>query len=809
MPGERAKRGFCIEDRTMFVRHALSLFLAVVATVPALADPVRLPNGQALREANFERHVAPLLGRHGCNAGACHGSFQGKGGLYLSLFGYSAEKDYASLTRDGMGRRVDLSEPAKSLLLLKPTAQLPHEGGQRFAKGSWQYQLLRAWIAQGAKWGPGDSSVKRIEVQPREHRFVKPGETVPLRVQVEFGDGSREDMTPFCEFRVKDDYIAEVSPTGEVRGLRPGDTAVVIGYRGQLLTSRVYVPVPVDPGFAYPAEPEVNFIDREVFNKLRLLNIIPSELATDAEFLRRVTLDAIGTLPTPEEVRAFLADPSPDKRVRKIEALLTHPMHAALWATKFCDITGNNLDVMEEPAELGPKRAKMWHDWFRKRIAENVPYDQIVRGVLTATSRDGVDVERWIQVEVARHQATRRGYHTDYAERPSLDLFWRRLANDDFFPLEQMAELTASAFLGVRLACAQCHKHPYDRWTQADYRAYANVFAQTKFGDSPETTAVMSRLLEARRQLPAEKAGPSLPHLREVYVSNQPLRHLPHPATHGSLPPKALGGPELVYGGDARVKLCDWLTRPDNPFFARSFVNRVWAHYFGVGLVHPVDNFSVANPPSNERLLDELARDFTEHGYGIRHLEWTILASRTYQLSAVPNATNAADRTNFSHALVRSLMAEVVVDALNAALGVTEQMGDGVPAGARAIEIAPNRVRNAHLANIFRIFGRPPRTQTCDCERSMEPAVPQTLFLMSDPVLVEKLGKGRLQGVLAEKKTDEEIVEELFLATLSRFPNSSERQAGLDHVNRKKDRQTAFVDMLWALINTREFILNH
>src|SRR5262249_36911182 len=276
-------------------------FLFAMISLPAA--PVALPTGATLREVNFERHVAPLLGRHGCNAGACHGSFQGKGGLYLSLFGYSAEKDYASLTRDGMGRRVNVGDPDQSLMLLKPTAQLPHEGGQRFKRDSWQYRVLREWIAAGAKWGPGDSSVKRIEVEPREPRFVQPGEKIQLKVIVEFGDGSREDMTPFCEFRAKDDYTAEVSPTGEVRGLQPGDTAIVIAYRGNLLTARVYVPVPTPLGYVYPAVPETNFVDREVFAKLRLLNIVPSELSGDAEFLRRVTLDSIGTLPTPEEVR--------------------------------------------------------------------------------------------------------------------------------------------------------------------------------------------------------------------------------------------------------------------------------------------------------------------------------------------------------------------------------------------------------------------------------------------------------------------------------------------------------------------------
>src|SRR5262249_8579963 len=303
--------------------------------------------------------------------------------------------------------------------------------------------------------------------------------------------------------------------------------------------------------------------------------------------------------------------------------------------------------------------------------------------------------------------------------------------------------------------------------------------------------------------------GPTLPHVREVYVSNQPLRRLPHPTTTEPLRPKALGGPELDYEGDARVKLADWLTRPNNPFFARALVNRVWAHYFGIGLVNPVDNFSVANPPSNEKLLDALAADFVEHGYNIRRLERIVLASRTYQLSALPNESNANDRGNFARARVRRLMAEGGVDVLNAALGTQEECGPGLPGGARAIEIAPNRVQDGHLATIFRIFGRPARTLTCDCERSQEPAVPQTLFLMSDPALLAKIEKGRLQALLDEQKPDETIIEELFLATLSRFPDENEKRTTLEHLKNTGHRKKAFVDTLWALINTREFIVNH
>ncbi|HKB39006.1 MAG TPA: DUF1549 and DUF1553 domain-containing protein, partial [Gemmataceae bacterium] len=643
---------------------------------------------------------------------------------------------------------------------------------------------------------------------PGEH-LLRPGESVRLRVLAEFADGTRADVGPFCDFRSRNDAVADVSADGNVRALGPGDAALVVSYLGHLRTARVYVPVPVKKDFVYPLTLENNLVDHEVFARLRRLNIVPSDLADDATFLRRVTLDVIGTLPSPDEVRAFLKDQNPLKRSRKIEELLAHPMHAALWAMRFCDITGANVDVMDSPPPLRARQARMWHDWFRKRLTDNVRYDRIVHGVLCATSRKkGQDVRDWIRDEVTLHEELAKGFVSAYAAKSSLDLFWRRSGPEGIaFTPEQMGELTAAAFLGVRLECAQCHKHPFDRWTQADYRGYANVFARTRFGSSPEVrSAVQDLLEEQRRKTPA--AHQAMPRLREVFVSTQPVTLLSDPATGRALKPKALGGPALEGTGDPREDLCRWLTGPDNPFFARSFVNRVWAHYFGVGLVEPVDNFSAANPPSNERLLDALAAEFTRTGYDIRRLERTILTSRTYQLSAIANETNARDRTNHSRAVVRRMMAEVVVDALNEALGVREDFGPDVPPGSRAIEVATNRVRDPHLATVFRSFGRPERTAPCDCERSSEPALPQTLFLMTDPKLLKKITGGRLARLLPEKTPDEQVIEELFLATVSRFPDEEERQWSREHL-KTKGRKDAFADVLWALINTREFILNH
>ncbi len=785
-------------------------FLALVSA--ARAEPVELPGGAKLDNVDFERHIMGLLGRMGCSAGACHGSFQGKGGLYLSLFGYSPEKDYLSFTRDGMGRRLNLVNPDQSLVLLKASGQVSHGGGKRFDKGSWQYNVFREWIAQGAKWTPGSGKVTKIQVVPGEHLFAKPGESVQLKVMAEFADGSKADLTSFTDFRINDDYVAEISSGGQVKGVRPGDTTVVASYRGNVLAARALIPATAEAGFKYPKTPEVNYIDREVFAKLKKLNIVPSDLSTDSEFLRRVYIDTIGRVPTPDEARAFLANTDPDKRTKKIDELLSDPMHAALWATKFSDITGNNVDVMEQPVNLRPKRSKQWHDWLRKRFADNVPYDQLVKGVLTSSSRDGLEPDEWVKQTAAVDEQLSKGFDTDYANRASLDLFWRRgNGNLNNFTLEQMGEQTAAAFLGIRLECAQCHKHPFDRWTQADYRAYANVFSQVKFGTSPEAKAAIDKINAERREANQGRNNNQLNQMREIYASNDRLRTLPHPETNGSLKAKALGGPEIESEGDFRERLFQWMVQPDNPFFARSFVNRLWGHYFGIGLVDPVDNFSVANPPSNEKLLDALAKDFVESKFDIRRLERTILLSRTYQLSAMPNQTNIHDKSNYSRAYVRRLMAEVMVDVLNTALDVTENYGNDVPSGIRAIEIAPNRLgnQNTDLAYIFRIFGRPTRTVSCECERPTEPALPQTLYLMTDQNLLRKITNGRLKKLLADKKSDEGVVEELFLATLSRFPNDKEKGWATEHVQKKGDRQAAFVDVVWALINTREFVLNH
>jgi hypothetical protein len=878
---------------------ALAALLASTRSAPAASPtPITLPGGARVTRVDFERHVMGLLGRMGCNSGSCHGSFQGKGGLRLSLFGYDPAWDFQALTRDNNGRRIDRTDPDRSLVLLKATGQVPHEGKTRFGKDSWPYRTLRAWIAAGAPWQPGSGTVKSVRIGPPEVSFPRLGATAQLRVEATFTDGAQEDVTALCDFRTNDEAVAEVTPLGALKSVKPGDTAIVVSYRGSVMPVRVMVPATLPPGARYPNVEAVNYIDREVLAKLRRLNMVPAELATDSEFLRRVTLDTIGTLPTAKEVREFLADKRPDKRERKIDELLAHPMHAALWATRFCDITGNNTDALEQPQQLKPRLSQMWHDWFRKRVEKKEPYDQIVKNVLCATSREGDTPEEFVKKYRGILEAAQKGFETPYAERKTLDLFWRRQQR---VTPDAWGEKTAVAFMGVRLECAQCHKHPFDRWTQEDYWTYANIFSPVTFGVSPEARSALTRgsneqqqirqaiqqlnreqdakqkaneelvkkelaekrkeveekfaaleekdeeglkkalqalereAADRRRKLQNElvrdvqqrrrelqrKQQRALPQLREVFVAARPVAFRAPPGAPQVRTARTLGGPEIPLGSgkDPREALFEWMTQPDHPFFARSFVNRVWGHYFGRGIVDPVDDFSLANPPSNEKLLDALAHDFIANKYDIRQLEKRILLSRTYQQSSTPNATNKFDRNNFARSYVRPLMAEVVVDTLNAALGVTERWGplDAKP-GARAIEVGASRVQNPSVAYAFRVFGRPPRSAACDCDRSMEPGLPQKLFLLADVNLQQKLKapQNRITDILKEKADDNEAFDELFLATLSRFPTAAERKQFAEYRDGKKApaaaggvRRAVFTDTLWALINTTEFIFNH
>jgi hypothetical protein len=807
-----------------------ALALALYSPTSSVAAAVELPGGGKVEKIDFERHVMGLFGKSGCNSGSCHGSFQGKNGFRLSLFGYEPWRDFAALTRDIQGRRTDLVNPDNSLLLQKATGAIKHEGGARFSRGSWQYNIIREWIAQGAHWTKDSGKVVSLSMTPKEYIFCESGKTVQVRVSAKFSDGSEEDITPFCDYRVQDDAVATLNITGLVTAAKPGDSGLAISYRGNVISARILVPAQVQPGFQFPKVAEVNYIDREVLAKLKQLNMVPSELASDTEFLRRIYVDTIGSLPSPEEIRAFLDDKSPNKREKKIDELLAHPLHAALWATKLSDITGNNTQALEAPNQLQTVRSQQWHEWLRKRIADNMPYDEIVKGILTATSREGMSPEEWLKqvdkIDTGMVKTTETGAKPGgamqpnfdsvglYAERKTLDLFWRR--QQPVTP-DQWGQKVAAAFMGVRLECCECHKHPTDRWTQTDYRSFANVFAQVVYAknqfSTPETKKLVDALNMERRGGDAKKNANQVIAVGELFLGTGGKGLMNDVESGKPLPPKAPLGPELdpKKSKDIRVDLYEWLRSPDNPFFARSFMNRMWAHYTGVGLVEPVDDFSLANPPTNARLLEALAKDFIDSKFDIRAMEKRVLMSRTYQLSAKPNETNKFDKNNYARAYIRPMMAEVTVDVLNVALGVPEAVGTDVPANKRIIEIGSSRFGNQSVAYALRIFGRPPRTTACDCERVADPALPQTLYRMTDQAILGKLrlGTNRVNTLLKSKKSDDEILDELFLATLTRLPSADEKQAFAEHRKEEKDRAAAFTDTMWALINTREFVLNH
>lgn len=775
------------------------------------------------KTVDFDRHVVGLLGKLGCNAGSCHGSFQGKGGLFLSLFSYAPEKDYKSLVKDAFGRRIDTLAPASSLLLLKATGQVPHGGGQRLAPGSEAYQALHTWIAQGAKRVPNSGTLRTLFLSPDGGR-LEPGQSVTLRLVAEFADGSREDVTHLTDFKAQDEGILEVTDAGTVRARRPGSTAVVASYLGEVITGAFHMPYdPAEPSASQNLTKSDHPIDRIIEADLERMNLVPSAPVDDVTFLRRVTLDTIGRLPTLPEQESFIEDSSPDKRERKIDELLAHPLHASLWATKLSDWTLNSLVTMENRQDvyrnMRPKWSRMWWDWLRVRVAENKPYDQIVKQLLTATSRDGQTPEEWLEDWRKLNDKAAASFESDYAERPTNDLFWRRQG----FNKEQTIELIASSFLGLQIQCAQCHKHPFDRWTQADYRAFENIVMPVRFdSNAPDSRAMLKQEADGRRELEPDelKKRQIQPH-REVYIQKAKQgNYLRHPDTNAPLPVRPPGGPDLLPAArqmpsdDFRDELADWMAKPDNPYFAANFANRVWAHYFGVGIVNPVDNFAVGNPPSNPVLLKALAAEFVAKKFDIRAFEKFVLTSAAYSRSSVPSVNNSDDDRHFSRYIPHPLMAEIAADVVADAIGWKPDprtMPDIAP-GSRAIEVPGNQVTQRDLAFQFRIFGRPPRSVSCECERAADPALPQSLFMAGDEFVVKGIAQSPWMNWARDYEwSNEELIDQAFRRLLAREPSGDERDAAIQRLAGKqgKDRADALADVLWALMNTREFLLNY
>jgi hypothetical protein len=699
------------------------------------AEPV---NRDTARPFHFTNDVIPLFSRHQCNSSGCHGKAEGQNGFKLSVFGFDPEADYRALLMEGRGRRVLPSAPEMSLLLRKMSGESPHGGGARMRRGSPGYETLRGWIAAGAPFGAADEpTVVRVRVEPREEVLAS-GSSRQLKVTATYSDGRTLDVTKLARFVTNNEALAAVDADGRVTAGRvPGAAAVMANFMNVYDVFHVLVPRSqrIEP---YPDLPAVNVVDRLVNARLKKLNVLPSEPCDDATFLRRVSLDLIGLPPTAEEARAFIHDRAADKRTKAVEALLKRPEFADLMAMRWADL------LRVDRSTAGPKQARAYHAWIREQMARNTPVDVFARAILTAEGPLG--------------------------EVPA-GAFYRSVKK----PGEQASAL-AQVFLGVRIACAECHHHPFDRWGQDDYHALSAYFTNVR---------VAGEVLEA-----SGSAEATQPRTR-VRLAARPL---------------AAESPKAFSDGDQRSKLAMWLTSPTNPWFARNVANRVWAQLTGRGLIEPVDDVRDTNPPSNPELLDALAKELTDAKYDVRALIRLIVASRAYQRSTTPNATNAADGQNYSRGLLRRLPAEVLLDAIVRATGGPERFA-GAPPGTRAAQLWDNKVNHYFL----KAFGRPERGGSCECERNAEPAVAQVLHLLNSPEMEAKVShaSGTAARLVKRFSDDAALVEELYLTYVGRLPAAEEQRTALEHLKGAKSRRQGAEDLAWALLNTLEFTFNH
>ncbi|HVX09766.1 MAG TPA: DUF1549 and DUF1553 domain-containing protein [Pirellulales bacterium] len=712
---------------------------------------------------SFRRDVMAVLSKAGCNQGVCHGNQNGKGGFKLSLRGQDPELDFVALTREQQGRRVDLLRAEGSLLLQKPVAAVPHQGGRRFGVGSVEYGILLRWLEAGCPADPPQAPVLAgLEVTPAGEQIVlEPAATIQASATAVFTDGGRRDVTGLCVYEATNPLI-EIGHDGLVTARAVGETTLLVRYLNRQVAMRFAV-ARARTDFAFQAPPEANYIDRHVFGKLRSLGMNPSPPADEPVFLRRAFLDCVGVPPTADEARRFLNDPSADKRERLIDELLQRPEFADWWALKWSDLLRNEEKVLDS------KGVQNFHHWIRQSVADGKPLDRFVRELIVA----------------------RGSTYTNPAAN-----FYR--ANRD--PVTR-AEATAQLFLGVRLQCAKCHNHPFDRWTQADYYRWAGFFARLRY-----------KVVENRRR--DINDGHEFDGEQIVWMAAEGEVH--DPRNDRPMEPCFLGEPTppLTAEEDRLEELADWITAPDNPFFARAQANRIWFHLLGRGIVEPIDDFRATNPPAIPGLLDELAHDFASHGFDLRHLVRTIMNSTTYQLTWRTNETNRDDELNFSHAQVRRLAAEPLLDALAQVTGVAADF-QGFPEGMRAIQLPgvpvarPRRGRASRADQFLVLFGKPPRLLTCECERSTEPTLGQAFQLISGPTINELLAErgNRLDGLLSSGKSSREVVEELFLAALSRFPTAEETTAIVPELDGAADRRAVLEDIAWGLCNSKEFLL--
>lgn len=741
-----------------FVLLQVALAICAHAAVFAIEAPAsESKNSAAPTNAplSFVRDVLPVMSKAGCNAGKCHAKPAGQNGFKLSVFAYDPQSDYEQIVKAAHGRRVFPSAPDSSLILLKPTMAVNHGGGKRLEPGSPFYQVITEWLRQGMPYRqPNEPSLTRIEVTPAEAIYKKAA-TTNLTVRAVYSDGSSRDVTHLADYSSTEKELAEVDEQGLISvGKLSGETVLIIRYMGLVANSRVTVPSEQAlPASFYAGLPANNEIDRLVYAQLKKLGYAPSDLCTDAEFIRRASLDIIGLLPSPEETKSFLDQtgvPTQQKRRELVQRLLEHPNYANYWADKWGDLIRPNT------VRVGIKTVYLFDQWLRDSFRQNKPYNEFVRELLTVQKRS--------------------------------DEYGPAAAFRDRREPQDAATWVSQIFLGVRMECAKCHHHPNEKWSQQDFYQLAAFFGDMKF--------------KGRGVGPPISAGWEL-----VYFG--PGGGVKHPVTGETMKPTPPDGPACATDPehDTRSLLVDWMERADNPFFARALVNRIWGELLGRGMVDPVDDFRSSNLPTNEPLLDWLAKDFVAHKYDLKHLIATIMESRVYQLSSIPNEHNIEDTRNYSHALRRRLPAEVLLDAVADVTGVPTTF-EGLPPGSRASEAWNQRLHSEFMD----AFGRPNASADCPCERDRRTSLVQALHLMNSRDLQEKIASddGRAHQLADSKLTPEAIVTDLYLRAYSRTPSSEELQIAAKAFSApESNRRTASEDVLWALLNSAEFVFNH
>jgi hypothetical protein len=711
---------------------------------------------------SFVNDVVPLLTKLGCNQGACHGKAAGQNGFRLSLRGYAPEQDHASITRESAGRRINPAVPEQSLLLLKPIGLARHDGGKLLTVGSREHQLLLAWLRAGAPGPKADEpKLTRIVLTPAG-RAAKTGDTIALQAEAQFSDGSRRDVTWLTRFDTNDAAVVTVTPDGVASVRGSGETVVRASFQTEVATAIITAPFPQTVS---PERYKISgtAIDEHVYRKLAALNVEPSDLCDDASFIRRASLDAMGTLPTPAEVRSFLADADVRKRAKLVDELLDRPEWVDYWTLQLCDLLQNRKE--RDHDVRGPKGVRTFHEWVRRQLSANRSWDAIARDVLTATGPTTTN--------------------------PAVGYFIVTVGEQREAHRSEVVASVAQSFLGTRIGCAQCHNHPLERYTQDDYYHFAAYFSRIRF---------------ERKE---SKDGPSM--LRVSHPDpnqNRTPVGVSQPRTGKFMAPQPLDHSELAVTPqeDPRTKLAAWITGTKNEYFSGAMVNRVWRHFLGIGLVEPVDDLRATNPPSNPELWLYLNREFVGHGFDLKYLMRLILNSRTYQLESATRPGNRADTRYYSHYYARRLPAEVLADAICAATGVPDQY-PGYPLGLRAIQLPDPSVKSSFLA----LFGRSDRVTACACERGADVAMVHTLHLLNGDDVARKIEApdGTLARLVKEKKEPNAIVDDLFFATLGRIPTAEERARIGDWIKGKPFDAAALADVFWALLNSKEFVFNH